>query len=322
MIILVAGASHTGKTVLAQRLLERFRYPVLSLDLLKMGLIRSGKTALTPEDDNLLIPYLWGIVSEVVKTAIENDQNLIVEGCYIPFDWQDGFSSFYLEHIRYWCLIMSESYISSHASDIREFSNVAEKRLRDEIDFEELARDNRFALEECIRRRLPHCLIERDYDPGKQTVAPLLEDDAREAALLFRETVHGVNTRDYTSEQVEAWAPCNDEFLEAMVGKLAKQRGIGVWECGILIGFGTLDGLGDIDMLYVHKDRQRQGIASCVLRELEAMAAASGKTSVCADVSLTARPFFESMGYEVVCGKTVERRGVELANFRMVKRLS
>lgn len=75
MIILVAGASHTGKTALAQRLLERFRYPVLSLDLLKMGLIRSGKTALTPEDGNLLIPYLWGIVSEMVKTAIENDQN-------------------------------------------------------------------------------------------------------------------------------------------------------------------------------------------------------------------------------------------------------
>lgn len=104
MIILVAGASHTGKTALAQRLLERFCYPLPSLDLLKMGLIRSGKTALTPEDDNLLTPYLWGIVSEMVKTAIENGQNLIVEGCYIPFDWQDGFSSFYLEHIRYWCL--------------------------------------------------------------------------------------------------------------------------------------------------------------------------------------------------------------------------
>lgn len=321
MIILVAGASHTGKTALAQRLLERYRYPVLSLDLLKMGLIRSGKTALTPEDDDLLTPYLWGIASEMVKTAIENDQNLIVEGCYIPFDWQDDFSSFYLEHIRYWCLIMSESYISSYSSDIRKFSNVAEKRLHDEIDFEELVRDNRLALEECIHRRLPYCLIDRDYDPGKQIVAPLSEGDAHEAALLFRETVHSVNVRDYTSEQIDAWAPYGDEFLGLVVEKVAKQRGIAVRECGILVGFGTLDESGDIDMLYVHRDRQGQGMGGRILLELEAAVAASGKVSVFADASLTARPFFEHMGYEITCRKTVKRRGVELANFRMVKRL-
>ena len=62
MVILIGGASHTGKTLLAQKLLERYRYPVLSLDLLKMGLIRSGQTELTVEDDDLLAPYLWGIV--------------------------------------------------------------------------------------------------------------------------------------------------------------------------------------------------------------------------------------------------------------------
>lgn len=60
MIILITGASHTGKTLLAQKLMERYRYPVLSIDLLKMGLIRSGQTQLTPEDDELLTPYLWG----------------------------------------------------------------------------------------------------------------------------------------------------------------------------------------------------------------------------------------------------------------------
>lgn len=321
MIILIAGTTHTGKTALAQRLLERYRYPVLSLDLLKMGLIRSGKTALTPEDDELLTPYLWGIASEMVKTAIENGQNLIVEGCYIPFDWQGGFSSSYLEHIRYWCLIMSESYISSYASDIREFSNVAEKRTHDEIDFEELVRDNRFALEECIHRKLPYCLIDRDYNPGKQIVASLSGGDAREAALLFRETVHNVNTRDYASEQIAAWAPCCDEFLDAMAEKIGKQRGIVVRECGIIIGFGTLDESGDIDMLYVHKDRQGQGIGGRILFELEAATAASGKASVFADASLTARPFFERMGYETICRKTVKRRGVELVNFRMEKRL-
>ena len=83
MIILIAGASHTGKTVLAQRLLEKYHYPYLSIDHLKMGLIRSGQTTLTPMDDDKLTDYLWPIVREMVKTAIENGKNLIVEGCYI-----------------------------------------------------------------------------------------------------------------------------------------------------------------------------------------------------------------------------------------------
>mgnify|MGYP002508361350 CR=1 FL=1 len=92
MIVFVAGASHTGKTALAQKLLEKYKYPYLSMDHLKMGLIRSGQTSLTPlSDDALLTEYLWPIVREMVKTAIENDQNLIVEGCYVPYDWRKDF---------------------------------------------------------------------------------------------------------------------------------------------------------------------------------------------------------------------------------------
>ena len=79
MIISITGASHTGKTLLAQRLLERYQYPYLSIDHLKMGLIRSGNTSLTPENDVELEGYLWPIVREIIKTAIENQQNLIVE---------------------------------------------------------------------------------------------------------------------------------------------------------------------------------------------------------------------------------------------------
>ena len=89
MIYLIAGASHTGKTALAQKLLERRHVPYLSLDHLKMGLIRSGNTALTPMSaDKDLTAYLWPIVREMVKTAIENEQNLIVEGVYIPPSWR------------------------------------------------------------------------------------------------------------------------------------------------------------------------------------------------------------------------------------------
>ena len=102
MIILITGASHTGKTALAQKLLEKYKYPYLSIDHLKMGLIRSGNTELTPtSNDNNLTSYLWPIVREMIKTAVENKQNLIVEGCYIPFDWQKDFDSEYLESIKY-----------------------------------------------------------------------------------------------------------------------------------------------------------------------------------------------------------------------------
>ena len=78
MVILIMGASHTGKKVLAQNLLEKYKVPYFSIDHLKMGLIRSGNTSLTPGDDAELKEYLWPIVKEMVKTAIENGQNLIV----------------------------------------------------------------------------------------------------------------------------------------------------------------------------------------------------------------------------------------------------
>ena len=131
MVILITGASHTGKTLLSQRLIERTHFMCLSIDHLKMGLIRSGKTPLTPYDDDKLTPYLWSIVREIVKTAIENRQNLIVEGCYIPFDWEKDFSPEYLSEIRYLCLVMSGDYIRKHFGDIKDNANAAELRLDD-----------------------------------------------------------------------------------------------------------------------------------------------------------------------------------------------
>lgn len=78
MVVLIAGSLHTGKTLLAQRLLEKYKYPYLSIDHLKMGLIRSKNTNLTVEDDDKLTDYLWGIVREIIKTNIENNQNIQV----------------------------------------------------------------------------------------------------------------------------------------------------------------------------------------------------------------------------------------------------
>ena len=164
MIILISGASHTGKTALAQRMLEKYKYPYLSIDHLKMGLIRSGNTNLTPMDDDALTPYLWNVVKEMIKTAIENKQNLIVEGCYIPFDWAKDFSEEYLEHIRYICLIMSEKYINEHFDDIINYANIIENRICDDISKEELIVDNNHSLEMCGKHNLKYVLFDEDYD--------------------------------------------------------------------------------------------------------------------------------------------------------------
>ncbi len=129
MIILITGASHTGKTLLAQRMLETYGYPYLSADHLKMGLIRSGYTTLTPEDDDALTDYLWPVIREIIKTTIENKQNLIVEGCYVPFDWRKDFDERYLPFIRFICLAMTEEYIENHFDEIIAHESEIESRL-------------------------------------------------------------------------------------------------------------------------------------------------------------------------------------------------
>ena len=137
MIYLIVGPSHTGKTLLAQRLLERRRIPYLSLDHLKMGLIR---------------------------TAMENRQSLIVEGCYIPYTWQQDFSPTERAEIRYLCLVMSRDYLLGHFARVRQYANVVEHRL-DDSDFtlDTALADNAEALRQCRLHGLPYRLIDGEY---------------------------------------------------------------------------------------------------------------------------------------------------------------
>ena len=165
MILLITGASHVGKTALAQRLLEKYQYPYLSIDHLKMGLIRSGNTDLTPmSDDKELTAYLWPIVREMIKTAIENKQNLIIEGCYIPFDWQKDFDAEYLENIRYYCLVMSEEYIKNHFADIKTYANVIEDRIDDDCTIESVLAENAQILTLAQKHNANYILIEDKYE--------------------------------------------------------------------------------------------------------------------------------------------------------------
>ena len=165
MIIIITGASHTGKTNLAQKLLEKYKYPYLSIDHLKMGLIRSKNTNLTPlSEDQELTNYLWPIVKEIIKTAIENNQNLIIEGCYVPFDYQKDFDNQYLSNIEYYCLIMSENYIKTHFEDIKNYASVIENRINDEITIESILKDNAYYLKEVQKHNLNHILIDDEYE--------------------------------------------------------------------------------------------------------------------------------------------------------------
>lgn len=164
MVVLLAGASHTGKTALAQRLLEQYKFPYLSIDHLKMGLIRSGNTDLTPEDDEKLTAYLWPIVREMVKTAVENRQNIIIEGCYIPFEWRKDFEEPYLREIRYFCLVMTENYIKRHFEDIKMYAGVIEDRMDDTgLALENVLRENRYNREMCEKHGFRPVLIDSEY---------------------------------------------------------------------------------------------------------------------------------------------------------------
>lgn len=150
MVILIGGASHTGKTVLAQKLLEKYHYPYLSIDHRKMGIIRSKETSLTVFDDEELVDYLWPIIQAIIKTAIENKQNLIIEGFYIPYNYSAYFTEQKLSSIDYHCLVMTPTYIENNFTLILKHSNVIETRIVDSnVTKEMLTAANQRNLEQC-----------------------------------------------------------------------------------------------------------------------------------------------------------------------------
>lgn len=163
-------------------------------------------------------------------------------------------------------------------------------------------------------------MCERTARPALR-LAPLSMRDARAAAELFHETVHAVSARDYTPEQLDAWAPGGDGPTRRLAERLLGQGALGAWEGGVLVGFGSLEGADLLDMLYVHKDYQGRGAASLLAGALEREARTRGARAVRTFASITARPFFERRGYVVLHENVVVRAGVQLTNFLMEKDL-
>ncbi len=166
MIIIITGATHTGKTALAQKLLEKYKMPYVSQDHIKMGLIRSGYTLLTPDSpDRALTEYLWPVTREMIKTAVENKQNLIVEGCYVPFTWQQQFEDGYLSNIKFICLCFSGKYIENHYADIMNHESCIENRIDDGYcTIELLKEENEFFRNGCEQNGLSYVCIDNDYE--------------------------------------------------------------------------------------------------------------------------------------------------------------
>jgi len=173
MVIIITGSSHVGKTLLAQKMLEKYKYPYLSIDHLKMGLIRGGYTDLTPEDNDELKEYMWPMVREIIKTAIENDQDLIVEGCYIPADWRQDFDEGYLRNIKFICLAMTEDYIEEHFDEIIGHESEIENRLiKADCTADGLKQCNRWFIDSFSSVGEKVVIIEDDFN---KTLATLLE---------------------------------------------------------------------------------------------------------------------------------------------------
>ena len=165
MIYLISGPSHTGKTNLAQKMMVKYQVPYVSMDHIKMGLVRSGLVPNYVEEDDKMQKVLWPVIREMIKTAVENGQNMIVEGGYLPYNWKKEFDAEYLEDIRCLFLIMSPEYIENRFEDIKKYACVIEDRLDESCCTKEwILEINRECLEGCKKYGCEYKLITDTYD--------------------------------------------------------------------------------------------------------------------------------------------------------------
>ena len=169
MIYLIGGASHTGKTNLAQKLMVKYQIPYVSMDHVKMGIVRAGLVPNYVEEDDKMQEILWPVIREMIKTAVENEQNMIMEGCYIPYNRKDEFDADYLEDIRCMFLVMSTDYIEKHFEDIRNFASVIEDRGEDEDCTKEwILQINKEYLDGCRQYGCEYKLVTEKYDVDEE----------------------------------------------------------------------------------------------------------------------------------------------------------
>lgn len=331
MIVLIGGVGHTGKTLLSQRLLEQYRIPSTSLDHLKMGLAGGFPgCGFGPEDSWKWIgERMAGMVENMLRVCRENGQSILLEGCYLmpeqaKKEMEKGAAAVFLA--------FGDGYIDRNFQRILDFENVIERRrFPGDLSLQKLKEENCQIKEACRRAGVPLVEVSEDYRAAEELAAGLIfdqlfslrpyeEGDLEKILGLFYDTVHQVCRRDYTKEQLRAWADGKPD-MEAWESSLKAHETVTAWLGEGLAGFGDLDG-DYLDRLYVHKNYQGLGIGSRIAKELEGRAARANCKRVTTHASLTARPFFEARGYRVKREQQVERRGVRLTNFVMEKELA
>lgn len=186
MVILIAGASYVGKTLMAQRLLETYKIPYISIDHIKMGMYRSGiDFGFTPESEREIVTEkLWSVIKGIIMTNIENCQNIIIEGCYFPENLNISDKK-YLENIILLYMIFSERYIKkSFTKGIYENRNIVENRLcemENKNDFvERYIDENKRNKEYCIKNNVQYFEIVEDYAEEIKSVYEWIEKKIRQ----------------------------------------------------------------------------------------------------------------------------------------------
>ena len=158
--------------------------------------------------------------------------------------------------------------------------------------------------------------MSKPYDIKLREYRP---DDCGEVYSLFCNTIHSINTADYTPVQLDAWAP-KDVDLHAWNQRLLRNDYAVVAELnGVIVGIGSADGAGYFDLLYVHKDYKRMGVATLIANDIEKYLYRKGAQIMTTDASITAKPFFEKRGYVVLKQQSVESKGQILTNYKMIR---
>lgn len=329
MIILIGGISHTGKTMLSQRLLEKYHIPYISLDHIKMGLIRSDiDSGFTVGDsDELIGRKMWKMVKGMIDTALENQQNLILEGCYLPPVFMKQLPK---DQVMIIYLGFSDFYIEKNFEEIISYENVIEHRqYPEERTPQELAAENSRLKKECQECLLPFFEIDEDYEEAIQQIfayvqqnifmiRPYQSSDLQQMEKLFRDTIQTVCKNAYTKAEREAWTRCFE--TEAWDTSFQKHDSMVAVLGTKIVGFADRD-KSYLDRLYVHKDYQGMHIASSLVNILEQHAVQEGIAEFMTHASILGKPFFEKREYTVIRPQRVERHGQHLTNYVMKKHL-
>lgn len=183
MVILIGGLSSVGKTLMSQRLMEKYRLPYTSIDHIKMGLIRGlPGCPFTEEEDDKAEVFLWPILRGIIMTAIENDQNIILEGCYIPPEKLSDFPSDYLPFIIPYYLCFSEAYLRAHFDLLKSHQSDIEHRGEDDRPPERFIKESLRVAQRAAEAGAKCFVIDGDYERELRRVYDWVDEQVQAVA--------------------------------------------------------------------------------------------------------------------------------------------